>query len=261
MWPIGLTGGFNSGHLSNALIGLASLSALPPALWFLWPLILRLSPEKTLICIKLIIESSTSNWWLCSTLVQTACSRAMGTAFLKKSWLVPALCIWCRSMLGETSLGFLHTVPAAGVLFSTFPLRQLFSLHLRQSPSCGEPTHFSRPSSGWDKSFLAPRILYLYIILARYPIHSVIIHVPLLPPLRCKFFERAHMHLGGSYSSFYPPWGYVMFSKYNMKSHEVGNIIIPIVQMRKLRLRECKYLVQGHPAGGRRSQDPGNPGS
>lgn len=185
-----------------------------------------------------------------------------GNSISKKALTSPCtLHLVQEYMLGETSLAFLHTVRAGGVLFSTFPLQQLFSLLLRRSPSWGEPTHFSRPSSVWDKSFLAPRILYLYIILAHYPIHSAIIHVPLLSPLCCKFFERAHMYLGGPYSSFYPPWGYVMFSTYNMKSHEVGNIIIPIVQVRKLRLRECKYLVQGHPASGWRSQDPGNPGS
>lgn len=44
-----LRGGLNR-ELSNGHIG-SSLLALSPALWSLWPLILGLCPEKTLVCI------------------------------------------------------------------------------------------------------------------------------------------------------------------------------------------------------------------
>lgn len=45
-----------------------------------------------------------------------------------------------------------------------------------------------------------------------------------------------------------------------MRPHKVSNIIISTLLMRKLRLKESKCLVQGHPAWWWRSQDLGQPG-
>ena len=83
-------------------------------------------------------------------------------------------------MLGQTLLGFFWTVLAVGSLLASLLHDSSSSASPPADVICGDPPHFSRPSSCWDKSFLAPRILYLHITLAHYPIYSAIIHVPLL---------------------------------------------------------------------------------
>lgn len=105
--------------------------------------------------------------------------------------------------------------------------------HLLKSPCCWDPTHFSRPHSCWDKSFLAPRFLIYTLSLVNYSICSTIIHIPLLPLLCFQFFGRACTCICVSYSSLHPPWGHAYLLKL-IWSLMKSAIIIRIWQMKKV---------------------------